>query len=162
MYAKRASTILAHARKYYANTRVKVATQSRQKHDLAEPNVAITRAYMKVLQKKILCDSVTMKKVMEYFDDAYPAASAKIKKAVNGRIIAARLTATKLLYKALQVRKQQAGQLLHNIKAIQNLKLTPDFGEGLHTTHTLPKLPILYPLLTLARMLCQSTKMEDA
>ncbi len=98
---------------------------------------------------------------MACFGDIHPNASAKIKKAVNGRVIVARLAAMKLLYKSLQVRKQLAGQLLQSTRAIQKIELTLRVCTQRTLSHTLLKLPILY-LLTLARLPYQSTSMEDA
>ena len=137
-YSKKACSILSHARKCYANSRAKKTAESRQRCELSEPSITVTSVYLKVLQERILCDAAVMQQVMTSFHEVNPSASEKIKKAVNGKIIAARLAAMKLIYKSLQVRKQQAGELLQSVRAIQKIELDRDFGEGLHTTYSEP------------------------
>ena len=143
-YKRRLEAIKAAARKQYSANREKksaaarvrlalnrdnIYAQKRAKYALAEPKFDVKDMYVKEIVNNLLADAKTRSLVSESFPKMN--INDKIK---PSDLAMCRVTAKKLLNKALHIRREHAGSLLKAARLVQNMELTDknDFGDGCH------------------------------
>ena len=101
---------------------------------MAEPKSDVKDMYLKAIQANLLGNSEARVQLIKAFKKQHESLVKQTHRVVG------RLGANRLLNKALQMRKEQAGSLLKTTRSIQSLQMrgSEDFGGGCHTAATEP------------------------
>ena len=106
-----------------------MCAQKIAKNVLAAPKLDVKDMYVKEIQSQLLADA----KARSQLSDSFPKMHINAKNKVSGTAMC-RVSAKKLLNKALQICTEHAGSLLQAARLVQSMELTDnnDFGEGCH------------------------------
>ena len=114
-YAKRATTIIKRARKYYASNRTRLCAYRKQHYELAEPKSDSKHFYVGEVRKHIL-SIAPLARVIKIFEKLNPNAAKKISRN-NRRAVVPFVVAKRLVIKALQVCIDFTNSLLKAVRA---------------------------------------------
>ena len=105
---------------------------------MAEPKPDVKDMYLKAIQANLLGNSEARVQLIKAFKKQHESLVKRTHRVVGKTVC--RLGANRLLNKALQMRKEQAGSLLKTTRSIQSLQMrgSEDFGEGCLTAATEP------------------------
>ena len=120
---------------YYKKHREQLCATRRNKYRLAQPKPHVRDQYMKELKQNLVGDYDARVKVVKIFKKRFETGLPKLVSKT-----ACRIAATRLVNKALQVRKRQVGCLLKTTRTIQRMDINGlnDFGEACHTESSEP------------------------
>ena len=104
---------------------------------MAEPKPDVKDMYLKEIQANLLGNSEASVQLIKAFKKQHESLVKRTHRVVGKTVC--RLGAIRLLNKALQMRKEQAGSLLKTTRSIQSLQMrSGNLGEGCHTAATEP------------------------
>ena len=105
---------------------------------LAEPKPDVKQQYVKQMQYSLLHDSQTLVQLIKDYKKQHPDLAKRMSRAMSQAVC--KIAAKKVLNKALQLRKENVGSLLKNIRLIKclDIKENEDFGEGVHSAASEP------------------------
>ena len=123
---------------YYEDNKESLCANRRGRYALAEPKPDVKDMYLKAIQANLLGNSEARVQLIKAFKKQHESLVKQTHRVVGKTVC--RLGANRLLNKALQMRKEQAGSLLKTTRSIQSLQMrvSEDFGEGCHTAATEP------------------------
>ena len=112
---------------------------SGSRNSLAEPTNARIGTILKCLETKLLTNKTTRTRLLKAFKNVQQTSTEKLTTKVS-RIAACKIAVSRILQRALQVRRKLAGGLLADCRSIKKVVLNnrPDFGVGRHTASTEP------------------------
>ena len=137
-YLKNAKSVVKRARNYYTKYRARCCSDRNRRYQLAEPKPLVKQDYIREVTKSILGSKVS-KELIQAFQHQHQDVASEMTKDTCKRA-ASSIAATRLVYKALQVRKYFAGTLLKAVRSITKIDINQlaDFGEGMHCAHSEP------------------------
>ena len=102
---------------------------SGSRNSLAEPTNARIGTILKCLESKLLTNKTTRTRLLKAFKNVQQTSTEKLTSKVS-RIAACKIAVSRILQKALQVRRKLAGGLLADCRSIKKVVLNnrPDFG----------------------------------
>ena len=105
---------------------------------LAEPKPDVKQQYVKQMQYSLLHDSQTLVQLIKDYKKQHPDLAKRMSRAMSQAVC--KIAAKKVLNKAFQLRKENVGSLLKNIRLIKcfDIKENEDFGEGVHSAASEP------------------------
>ena len=105
---------------------------------LAEPKPDVKQQYVKQMQYSLLHDSQTLVQLIKDYKKQHPDLAKRMSRAMSRAVC--KIAAKKVLNKAIQLRKENVGSLLKNIRLIKclDIKENEDFGEGVHSAASEP------------------------
>ena len=137
---------------HYADNKESMCAKRRGRYALAEPKSDMKDMYLKEIQANLLGNSEAWVQLMKAFKKQHETLVKRTHRVVGKT--ACKLAASRLLNKALQTRKEQAGSLLKTTRPIQSLQIrgSEGFGEGCHTAASEPyDYNSAYQLVSLSR-----------
>ena len=137
-YIKKRAANLATSKAYYASNRKSIRANRRGRYALAEPKPDVRQMYVKKIRGRLLSNRKARARVTAAFKKQ-EGSLAKQMSRVLGRTVCS-VAGTRLLNKALQLRKEHAGCLLKTTRVINAIQITgsEDFGVGCHTASSEP------------------------
>ena len=137
-YVKAARAKVKWYKKYYAKCKGRICASRRGRYVLAEPKPAAKEFYVKEIQQLLLKDNEGRIQLMKAYKRLYKSAAKRLSRVMIKAVC--RIAAKRLLNKALQLRKEHAGNLLKTTRAVNSVvvKGRNDFGEGCHTASSEP------------------------
>ena len=122
----------------YAENKKSICEYRRSMYILAEPKPDVKQQYVKQIQYSLLHDSQTLVQLIKDYKKQHPDFAKRMSRAMSQAVC--KIAAKKVLNKALQLRKENVGYLLKNIRLIKclDIKENEDFGEGVHSAASEP------------------------
>ena len=122
----------------YAENKKSICEYRRSMYVLAEPKPDVKQQYVKQIQYSLLHDSQTLVQLIKDYKKQHPDLAKRMSRAMSQAVC--KIAAKKVLNKALQLRKENVGYLLKNIRLIKclDIKENEDFGEGVHSAASEP------------------------
>ena len=122
----------------YAKNKKSICEYRRSMYILAEPKPDVKQQYVKQIQYSLLHDSQTLVQLIKDYKKQHPDLVKRMSRAMSQAVC--KIAAKKVLNKALQLRKENVGSLLKNIRLIKclDIKENEDFGEGVHSAASEP------------------------
>ena len=98
----------------------------------------VKQQYVKQIQYSLLHDSQTLVQLIKDYKKQHPDLAKRMSRAMSQAVC--KIAAKKVLNKALQLRKENVGYLLKNIRLIKclDIKENEDFGVGVHSAASEP------------------------
>ena len=127
------SSRLRYFRKYHCTKRM-------ARYRLAQPTPLAVEGYVKSVKANLLANGEVKSKLKEVLKSRCGGLASPHLTRKDLEMTVGRLAAQRLLTKALQVRKRNAGLLLDSLKRINSIRLhdPKDFGKGCHSRHSEP------------------------
>ena len=127
------SSRLRYFRNYHCTKRL-------ARYRLAQPTQFAVEGYVKSVKVNLLANVEVKSKLKEEFKSQCEGVASPHLTRKDLEMTVGRLAAQRLVTKALQVRKRNAGLLLESLKHVKSIQLNSckDFGKGCHTRHTEP------------------------
>ena len=115
-------------------------TKRMARYRLAQPTPLAVEGYVKSVKANLLANGEVKSKLKEVLKSRCGGLASPHLTRKDLEMTVGRLAAQRLVTKALQVRKRNAGLLLESLKHVKSIQLNSckDFGKGCHTRHTEP------------------------
>ena len=132
-YRKNPHRKLMMVKRYDATHRRERLSYFKNRYALTEPTHCMQEVHKKTISSKILNNSKVLHKLVSSFREKHVNALKKRRNVLNKLVC--KMTSNRLVYRALALRKQHAGELLKVVRAINKstIKNKTDFGEGCHS-----------------------------
>ena len=145
---RRAARLLRHAlhrvrenlknKVYRMQNKQKLSSERRARYALTEPKLDMKQMYVKLIKQRIAQKPSLRRKLLNAFKSACKPLAEKIKTSKLTYAVSS-IASRRLLQRVLKVRKQNVGELLGCIRAVNSLKIADDdFGESRHTASSEP------------------------
>ena len=137
-YIKKSEQLKSIFKTNYAENKKSICEYRRSMYVLAEPKPDVKQQYVKQIQYSLLHDSQTLVQLIKDYKKQHPDLAKRMSRAMSQTVC--KIAAKKVLNKALQLRKENVGSLLKNIRLIKclDIKENEDFGEGVHSAASEP------------------------